>query len=52
MNTLNDELENFKKYVHINFNPKKGKRLMHNQEKEMIVPVELTNEKGELQEAV
>jgi hypothetical protein len=25
---------------------------MHNQEKEMIVPVELTNEKGELQEAV
>jgi hypothetical protein len=43
-------IRRFLKYVHINFNPKKCNLLIHNTEKEIIVPVRLPNEKGELQE--
>jgi hypothetical protein len=43
-------IRRFLKYVHFNFNPKKCNLLIHNAEKEMIVAVQLPNEKGELQE--
>jgi hypothetical protein len=43
-------IRRFFKCVHVNFNPKKCKLLIDNTEKEMIVPVQLPNEKGELQE--
>jgi hypothetical protein len=50
MNILVDRFEDFMKYEHINFNPNKCKILIHNPEKEMIVQVQLPNEKGELQD--
>jgi hypothetical protein len=50
LNIFVDELEDFVKYAHINFNLTKCKLLVHNQEKELIIKVQLPNEKGELQD--
>jgi hypothetical protein len=36
--------------INFNFNPKKCKLLMHNPEKEIIIPMQLPNEKGELKD--
>jgi hypothetical protein len=50
LNILVDGLEDFMKYAQINFNPKKCELFVNNPEKEFIIPVQLPNEKGELQD--
>jgi hypothetical protein len=50
LNILVDELEDFMKYAHLNFNHKKFKLLVHNLEKELMVKAQLPNEKEELQD--
>jgi hypothetical protein len=50
LNELIEELIQFMKYAHINFNPRKCRILIHNAEKLGIAPVVLPNAKGELEE--
>jgi hypothetical protein len=49
LNELIEELIQFMRYAHINFNPKKCRILIHNAEKLDISPVLLPDAKGDLE---